>query len=307
MLCRSRNVATLTSPVGDVLDRAKMDNGMEIRRVVVPFGVIGVIYESRPNVSFDVFSLCFKTGNVAVLKGGSDAADSNKAIVDVIHEVLDSFGLDKNICTLLPPTREATTELLNAVGYVDLLIPRGSSNLINYVRDNARIPVIETGAGVCHTYFDKAGDVTIGADIVNNAKTRRVSVCNALDCLIIHKDRLSDLPELVSQMIKNNVIIYADESSYNALKDHYPENLLEKADKDSFGTEFMDYKMSIYTASSLEDALSHIDKYSSKHSESIITEDEEAKNKFLNLVDASCVYSNVSTAFTDGAQFGFGA
>ncbi len=302
-----RNVATLTSPVGDVLDRAKMDNGMEIRRVVVPFGVIGVIYESRPNVSFDVFSLCFKTGNVAVLKGGSDAADSNKAIVDVIHEVLDSFGLDKNICTLLPPTREATTELLNAVGYVDLLIPRGSSNLINYVRDNARIPVIETGAGVCHTYFDKAGDVTIGADIVNNAKTRRVSVCNALDCLIIHKDRLSDLPELVSQMIKNNVIIYADESSYNALKDHYPENLLEKADKDSFGTEFMDYKMSIYTASSLEDALSHIDKYSSKHSESIITEDEEAKNKFLNLVDASCVYSNVSTAFTDGAQFGFGA
>ena len=302
-----RNVATLTSPVGDVLDRAKMDNGMEIRRVVVPFGVIGVIYESRPNVSFDVFSLCFKTGNVAVLKGGSDAAASNKAIVDVIHEVLDSFGLDKNICTLLPPTREATTELLNAVGYVDLLIPRGSSNLINYVRDNARIPVIETGAGVCHTYFDKAGDVTIGADIVNNAKTRRVSVCNALDCLIIHKDRLSDLPELVSQMIKNNVIIYADESSYNALKDHYPENLLEKADKDSFGTEFMDYKMSIYTASSLEDALSHIDKYSSKHSESIITEDEEAKNKFLNLVDASCVYSNVSTAFTDGAQFGFGA
>ncbi len=302
-----RNVASLKSPLGNTLEKIERPNGMVITKVVVPFGVIGVIYEARPNVSFDVFSLCFKTGNVAVLKGGSDAEESNKAIVSIIHEVLESFGLDKNICTLLPATREATTMLLNAVGHVDLLIPRGSSNLINFVRDNARIPVIETGAGVCHAYFDKSGDVAKGASIINNAKTRRVSVCNSLDCLIIHKDRLSDLPDLVKKMSKSNVIIYADTRSYELLKGNYPDNLLTKADGESFGTEFMDYKMSVYTADSIENAIEHIYKYSSRHSEAIITEDEEAKNMFERLVDAACVYWNVSTAFTDGAQFGFGA
>ena len=302
-----RNVALLNSPVGDVVEDRTLENGLNIKKVVVPFGVIGVIYESRPNVSFDVFSLCFKTGNVCVLKGGSDAASTNSAIVDIIHSVLESYGLDKNICTLLPPTREATHELLNAVGYVDLLIPRGSSNLINYVRDNARIPVIETGAGVCHTYFDIEGDVEKGAAIVNNAKTRRVSVCNSLDCLVIHKDRLDDLKEIVKPLAASNVELFADEDAYNALTGFYPAELLKKADDKSFGTEFMDYKMSIRTVDSLDNAINHIDKYSSKHSESIITENKESKDKFLKLVDAACVYSNASTAFTDGAQFGLGA
>ena len=301
------NVALLPSPLGKVLDEAVRPNGMKISKVTVPFGVVGVIYEARPNVTADVFSLCLRSGNVCVLKGGSDADSSSRTIVSVIHSVLERHGVDKEVCTLLPACREATAALLGAVGLVDVIIPRGSSSLINYVRENARIPVIETGAGICHTYFDRAGDVAKGAAIVNNAKTRRVSVCNALDCLVVHKDRLSDLPELCGKLSESNVIIYADSRSFAALDGSYPSSLLQHATEESFGTEFLDYKMSIRTVDSLEEALGHIATYSSKHSECIVSEDPEAVGMFQKMVDAACVYANVSTAFTDGAQFGFGA
>ena len=302
-----RNVASLPSPLGKVISEATRPNGMVIRKVSVPFGVIGVIYEARPNVTFDVFSLCFKSANACVLKGGSDADDSNRALVTIIHAVLERHGIDPAVCTLLPPEREATTELLNAVGLVDLIIPRGSSSLINFVRNNARVPVIETGAGICHTYFDKDGDKEKGQAIVNNAKTRRVSVCNALDCLIIHQERLVDLPFICDKLKESNVTIYADEQAFTALSGQYPSALLQPANENSFGTEFLDYKMSIRTVASLEEALEHIARYSSRHSESIVSESSEAIRLFQQQVDAACVYANVSTAFTDGAQFGFGA
>ncbi len=301
------SVASLPSPLGKVISEVTRPNGMTIRKVSVPFGVIGIIYEARPNVTFDVFSLCLKSGNVCVLKGGSDADESNRALVDIIHRVLKQHGINPAVCTLLPPDRTATTELLNAVGLVDLIIPRGSSSLINYVREHARVPVIETGAGICHTYFDKEGDRAKGQAIVNNAKTRRVSVCNALDCLIMHVDRLGDLPAICKNLQENEVIIYADQPAYAALSGHYPAHLLEKATADSFGTEFLDYKMSIRSVTSIEEALDHIARYSSKHSESIVSESQAAIRLFQQRVDAACVYANVSTAFTDGAQFGFGA
>jgi glutamate-5-semialdehyde dehydrogenase len=302
-----KNVASLPSPLGKLISETTRPNGMVIRKVSVPFGVIGVIYEARPNVTFDVFSLCFKSGNACVLKGGSDADLSNRALVAIIHDTLRKHNIDPAVCTLLPPDREATSELLNAVGLVDLIIPRGSSSLINYVRDHAHVPVIETGAGICHTYFDKEGDKEKGCAIVNNAKTRRVSVCNALDCLIIHQDRLEDLPYICHKLADSYVTIYADEPAFKALKNSYPENLLQPATSDSFGTEFLDYKMAIRTVSSLTEALEHISLYSSKHSESIISESTESIRTFQQMVDAACVYANVSTAFTDGAQFGFGA
>ena len=302
-----RNVASLPSPLGRVLQETVRPNGMVIKKISVPFGVIGVIYEARPNVTFDVFSLCFRSGNACVLKGGSDADSSNRASVKIIRSVLMEQGIDPAVCTLLPPEREATEELLNAVGWVDLIIPRGSGALIRFVRDHARVPVIETGAGICHTYFDQAGDVEKGRAIVNNAKTRRVSVCNALDCLIIHRARLADLPALCERLADHKVRIYADEEAFASLAGHYPEELLEQATAESYGTEFLDYKMSIRTVDSLEEALAHIARYSSKHSESIVSEDANAIRQFQRSVDAACVYANVSTAFTDGAQFGFGA
>lgn len=302
-----RNVASLPSPLGKTLSETVRPNGMVIRKVTVPFGVIGVIYEARPNVTFDVFSLCLKSGNACVLKGGSDADCSNRALVGIIHEVLERQGIAPAVCTLLPPDREATAELLNAVGLVDLIIPRGSSSLIRFVREHARIPVIETGAGICHTYFDAEGDKEKGREIVYNAKTRRVSVCNALDCLMIHRDRLEDLPDLCRKLADRQVILYADEPAFAALSGHYPADWLQPATADSFGTEFLDYKMSIRTVASLTEALEHIARYSSKHSESIVSESPEAIRQFQQSVDAACVYANVSTAFTDGAQFGFGA
>ena len=302
-----RNVASLPSPLGRVLQETVRPNGMVIKKISVPFGVIGVIYEARPNVTFDVFSLCFRSGNACVLKGGSDADSSNRALVEIIRSVLMEQGIDPAVCTLLPPEREATEELLNAVGWVDLIIPRGSGALIRFVRDHARVPVIETGAGICHTYFDQAGDVEKGRAIINNAKTRRVSVCNALDCLIIHRARLADLPALCERLADHKVRIYADEEAFASLAGHYPEELLEHATAESYGTEFLDYKMSIRTVDSLEEALAHIARYSSKHSESIVSEDANAIRQFQRCVDAACVYANVSTAFTDGAQFGFGA
>lgn len=303
----TRNVATLPSPLGRRLKEVTRPNGMRLTKISVPFGVIGIIYEARPNVSFDVFSLCLKSGNACILKGGSDADYSNRAIVCVIHEVLNKFSVNAHMVELLPADREATAALLNAVGYVDLIIPRGSSNLIHFVRDNAKIPVIETGAGICHTYFDEFGDVAKGADIIHNAKTRRVSVCNALDCTIIHEKRLADLPALCDKLKESNVIIYADPQAYQALVNHYPAEWLQPATKESFGTEFLDYKMAIKTVPSFEDALGHIQENSSKHSECIITENEERAAIFTKIVDAACVYTNVSTAFTDGAQFGLGA
>ena len=300
-----RNVATLPSPLGHVTKQKTLPNGLRLCRVSVPFGVIGMIYEARPNVTFDVFSLCFKSGNACVLKGGRDADCSNREEVAIIHEILAKFGVSPDVVALLPATHEATGEMLNAVGYIDLCIPRGGRKLIDFVRDTARVPVIETGAGVVNTYFDKDGDLEMGRAIINNAKTRRVSVCNALDCLIIHKDRLEYLVELVELVSLAKVIIYADDRAYAALEGKYP--YLEHATEESFGTEFMDYKMAIKTVGSLDEALAHIDAYGSGHSEAIITRDKQAARRFQAHVDAACVYWNAPTSFTDGAQFGLGA
>jgi glutamate-5-semialdehyde dehydrogenase len=300
-----RNVASLPSPLGHITKQNTLPNGLRLCRVSVPFGVIGMIYEARPNVTYDVFSLCFKSGNACVLKGGKDADSSNQQGVAVIHEVLESFGVNPDVVTLLPATHEATAEMLNAVGYIDLCIPRGGRKLIDFVRDTARVPVIETGAGVVNTYFDKDGDMEMGKAIINNAKTRRVSVCNALDCLIIHQERIGALPALCEKLAEKHVIIYADDEAHKVLSGSYP--YLEHATEESFGTEFMDYKMAIRTVSSLDEALDHIDRFGSGHSEAIITRDEAAARRFQAHVDAACVYWNAPTSFTDGAQFGLGA
>ena len=300
-----RNVATLPSPLGHITKQKTLANGLRLCRISVPFGVIGMIYEARPNVTFDVFSLCFKSGNACVLKGGKDADSSNREEVALIHEILEKYGVSQDVVALMPATHEATGEMLNAVGYVDLCIPRGGRKLIDFVRDTARIPVIETGAGVVNTYFDKDGDLEMGRAIINNAKTRRVSVCNALDCLLIHIDRLDDLGYLVSPMANKDVLIYADEKAFAALDGKYP--YLEHATADSFGTEFMDYKLAIKTVASLEEALDHIDQNGSGHSESIITMNEATARQFQTHIDAACVYWNAPTSFTYGAQFGLGA
>lgn len=302
-----KNVAALPNPLGKILEQRSMENGLKISKTTVPLGVIGIIYEARPNVTFDVFSLCLKSGNACILKGGSDADFSNKAIVKIIRSILKQNNIPENCIELLPATREATSDLLNAVGYVDVIIPRGSQQLINFVRKESRVPVIETGAGIVHAYFDETGDLEKGKAIVFNSKTRRVSVCNALDCLIIHAGRLSDLPGLVSTLASQNVQIFADEAAYKVMENRYPVNLLMKAEASHFGTEFLDYKMAIKTVQDLDEALGHIDAFSSKHSETIISEKQANIDQFIRQVDAAVVYSNVSTAFTDGAQFGLGA
>ena len=301
-----RNVASLPTPLGHVTKEKTLPNGLRLHRVSVPFGVIGMIYEARPNVTFDVFSLCFKSGNACVLKGGSDADLSNQASVELIHEVLERYGVNPDVVTLLPATHEATGEMLNAVGYIDLCIPRGGRRLIDFVRNTARIPVIETGAGVVNTYFDKDGDLEMKA-IINNAKTRRVSVCNALDCLLVHESRLGDLVALVKPLLDHKVTLYVDGPAYQLLEGNYPPILLQPVTEESYGTEFMDYKMAIRTVSSLEEAIEHIDRFGSGHSEAIITQNEEAARYFQQAVDAACVYWNAPTSFTDGAQFGLGA
>ena len=298
-----RHVATLPCPTGRTLEKRTLPNGLLLEKVSVPFGVIGVIYEARPNVTFDVFSLCFKSGNACLLKGGKDAQNSNAAAVAMIKGVLQECGVSADAVNLLPPTHEAAAQLLQATSTVDLVIPRGGRKLIDFVRDNAKVPCIETGAGVVNTYFDAAGDLGKGIRIVTNAKTRRVSVCNALDCLIIHSSRLGDLPALVGGMPQ--VTLYADSRAYAALEGKAA--LLQKAGEDSYGTEYMDYKMSVRTVDSLDEALQHIAAYGSGHSESIITEDADAASRFRSEVDAACVYVNAPTSFTDGAQFGLGA
>lgn len=302
-----RNVASLASPLGKILSENVRPNGMKIVKKSVAFGVVGVVYEARPNVSFDVFSLCLKSGNACVLKGGSDAHHSNTAIVSIIQSVLESMGYNKNIVTLLPAGREATQELLNATAYVDVIIPRGGKGLIDFVRENSRIPVIETGAGICHSYFDEYGDINKGKSIVYNAKTRRVSVCNALDCLVVNSKRIADLYELCEQLQEKNVLIYADPRAYEALQKTYKSELLLPATNESWGTEFLGYKMSVKIVDDIHEAIDHISLYSSKHSECIISENANNIEYFEKMVDAACVYSNVSTAFTDGAQFGLGA
>ena len=302
-----RNVASLKSPLNIVLDENKLDNGLAISRVTVPLGTIGIIYESRPNVTFDVFALCLKSGNASVLKGSRDAADSNIAIVNLIKEVLSKRELE-DVCYLAPAEREALPHILEAVDYIDCAIPRGSQGLIDFVRANAKIPVIETGAGICHAYVDQFADVEKAKNIVTNAKSRRVSVCNALDCMIIHESRLTDLPEIMSELgDKHGVEVFADQKSINQLKANYPEHLLHEATEESFGTEFLSHKMAIKTVHDIEEALDHIADNSSKHSESIVSENKDTQNYFLKNVDAACVYANSSTAFSDGAQFGLGA
>ncbi len=301
------NVAQLPNPLGHVLSEQTMPNGLNIKKISVPLGIVGVIFEARPNVAFVVLALCFKTGNVCVLKGGSDAEYSNKAIMALIHRALAKHDINPNVAILLAPEREATEALLNAIGYIDVLIPRGSQQLIDRVRQQSKVPVIETGAGIVHTYFDETADLQKGSEIICNAKTRRVSVCNALDCLIIHDSRLHDLPQIGKPLAKKDVEIYADEDSYAVLQGDYPSNLLFKAKSEHFGTEFLSLKMAVKTVDSFSAALDHIANHSSKHSEAILTEDAENATTFLNKVDAAAVYVNASTAFTDGAQFGLGA
>ncbi len=301
------NVSKLDNPLGHILSEKTMPNGLHISKISVPLGVVGVIYEARPNVTFDVFALCFKTGNICILKGGSDAAFSNQAIISIIHKVLTKHNIDINTAVLLPKEREAAEALMQAVGYIDVIIPRGSQGLIDSVRKNSKVPVIETGAGIVHTYFDEFGNLQTGADVILNAKTRRVSVCNALDCVIVHSSRLIDLPWLMHSLGDVGVTFFADERAYGALNGHYPAEILHHAGDEHFGTEFLSMKMALKTVDSLQEAFNHIANYSSKHSEAIITENADNAETFLNRVDAAAVYVNASTAFTDGAQFGLGA
>ena len=302
-----RHVSMLPSPLGRTLKETTLPNGLHLRRVSVPFGVIGMIYEARPNVTFDVFSLCFKSGNACVLKCGKDAEYSCRAGVDLIHDVMRQFGVDEGAVVLLPPTHEATDEMLQATGYIDLCIPRGGKRLIQAVRDKARVPVIETGAGVVSTYIDSKADIKMAADIVLNGKTRRVSVCNALDCLIVHSAQLPQLYRICEPLVAKQVTIYADERAFKVLRGHYPSTLLQPTDDECFGTEFLDYKLAVKTVDSLEEAVRHIALYDSGHSEAIVTVDPDAARRFQMTVDAACVYVNAPTSFTDGGQFGMGA
>jgi len=308
----TRNVASLPSPLDIEISKVIRPNGMTIRKVSVPFGVIGVIYEARPNVTIDVFSLCFKAGSAVILKGGKEAADSNNCEVAIIHQVLQEAGLPKDLCVLLPNDHAVTAELLNAVGKVDLVIPRGSRRLIDFVRDTAKVPVIETGAGVCHTYIDKDADSIKAAAIINNGKTRRISVCNALDCVVVHKDKLPDLAAICAPLCLNSdkakqVTIYADMPSYEALEGFYPEELLLHALPEHFGCEFQAYKLAIKTVQSIDEAIKFVSANTSKHSESIVSDNKEVCERYARIIDAACVYENLPTSWTDGAQFGLGA
>jgi len=302
-----RNVAALPAPVGEVLEKKQLENGLILSKVCVPMGVIAVIFESRPNVTFDVFALCLKTLNACVLKGSSDAHDTNKVVVSLMHGVLAEHGMSPASVFLAPPEREWLPRILQAVGYIDLAIPRGSKGLIDFVRDNASIPVIETGAGIVHSYVDASADLDQAQSIITNAKTRRVSVCNALDTLLLHRDLLPQLPLLMQEMGEvHQVEVFADDEAYNSLEGQYAGQLRHAAEE-HFGQEFLSLRMSIKIVGGLDEALDHILRFSSRHSEAIIAQDPETIEQFLNRVDAAVVYANTSTAFTDGGQFGMGA
>lgn len=301
-----RIISEYKSPISEILEEKVLENGLKLKKIRVPIGVVGVIFEARPNVIIDVFSLCFKSRNVCVMKGGSQCNETNLKIMEIIYEVLDEFNL-RNAAFLLPNDREVVNELLKSDKYIDVIIPRGGKDLIRFVRDNSTIPVIETGAGVCHMYFDEFGDIRKGAEILFNAKTSRPSVCNALDTMLVHSSQIKALPELCSELIEKNVEIRACKRSYEVLKDNYSDNLLLQAKDEDFGTEYLSLKMSVKVVDSLEDAISHINTYGSGHSEAIVTENKENAEKFLNAVDAAVVYVNASTRFTDGGVFGLGA
>ncbi|MBN8707046.1 MAG: glutamate-5-semialdehyde dehydrogenase [Bacteroidetes bacterium] len=301
-----RKVAELTSPLNHKLEAVDRPNGLHIERISVPLGVVAIVFESRPNVTFDVVALCLKSGNACVLKGSRDAQDSNRAIVEVIQSVLREHDLEQTVY-LAPSEREFLPVILNAVNEIDVVIPRGSQELINAVREMSKVPVIETGAGIVHTYFDATGDLEKGKAIITNAKARRVSVCNALDTLIIHESRLAELPELLSELgEKYKAEVFADEKAENVLRGQY-QGTLHQATNEDFGQEFLSMKLSVKTVSSLDEALEHISLYSSRHSEAIVSEDQASIELFLKSVDAAVVYANSSTAFTDGGEFGMGA
>ncbi len=302
-----REVANLTDPSGQVFMESELGNGLKIKKIAVPMGVVGVIYEARPNVTVDVTALCLRSGNAVVLRGGSDAFDTNSFLVNLIQEVLREFGVDTNCVTLLPPDRELVKELLTATRYVDLIIPRGSESLIQFVRKHSLVPTIETGAGVCHTYVEATANLQKAADIVVNAKVSRPSVCNALDTVIVDEAVAEAfLPMLQAGFLKWNVEVFADEISYKNFSEiNYPH--LQKASQGDFGREFLDYKCSVKVVSGISEALKHISKYSSRHSEAIISENQDYCERFIQEVDAAAVYTNASTRFTDGGQFGLGA
>ncbi len=297
-------VNNLPSPLGIKLEEKILENGLHLSKVTVPLGVIGIIYEARPNVTFDVFTLALKSGNGLVLKGGSDADFSNRAILELIHQVLERHSIPTRAFQLLPADRTATKALLEAVGFVDVIIPRGSQGLIDFVRQNAKVPVIETGAGIVHTYVDETADLPKAKAILHNSKTRRPSVCNSLDCLIVHESQLGNLQDLIQPMLNSGVQVFADEKALGVLEKN-PQ--IQPAQPEHFGTEFLSLKMSVKTVKDLDEALDHIAAYSSRHSEAIVSEEQQHIDRFLLEVDAAAVYANASTAFTDGNQFGLGA
>ncbi len=300
-----QQIANLPDPSKQSLSTKKLSNGLVIEKVTSPLGVVGIIYESRPNVTIDVAALCLRSGNACVLRGGSDAYHSNKKLVQLIHQVLKKYGVDQNVVQLIPTNRKFVNELLNASQYVDIIIPRGSQDLIDFVRANSKVPTIETGAGVCHTYVHKDADLSKALDIVVNAKVSRPSVCNALDTVLIDYEVSSIiLPMLAEQFKEYKVQIQADPHAFNILKG-YP--WLSEASEDDFGKEFLDFKCSIKIVHGLQEAMDHIQLYSSKHSEAIISENKEVSERFLQEVDAAAVYTNASTRFTDGGVFGLGA
>lgn len=302
-----RTVATLPDPTGDVLLERTIEQGLKLRKIAVPLGVVGVIYESRPNVTVDVASLCLRSGNACVLKGGKEADFSNRILVRLIQQTLAEFGVPAEAVLLLPPDRAVVNELLTATRYVDIIIPRGSESLIQFVRKNSLVPTIETGAGVCHGYVEASADLAKARDIIVNGRVSRPSVCNSLDCALVDEAIAAEfLPMLIPDFTKWNVEVFADETAYAILSEAgYPN--LHRAQPGDFGREFLDYKCAVKVVSGPDEALSHIQTYSSRHSEAIISQDQAVIDRFLNEVDAAAVYANASTRFTDGGVFGLGA
>ena len=301
-----RRVAALPSPLDVVHEASTLANGLQLSRVSVPIGVVGIVFESRPNVTFDVFALNLKAGNASALKGSRDAHNSNLAIKQLIDEALVASNLPP-ACYLAPAEREALGPILKADGLVDVIIPRGSQGLIDFVRANSSVPVIETGAGICHTYVDAKANLEWAKAIITNAKSRRVSVCNALDCLVIHRNHLSDLPSLLADLGEQHACeVFADEEAYGILTGNYA-GPLHPVNEESFGTEFLSMKMSIKCVDDISEAIAHVERYGSRHSETIVSDTPENIQRYLKEVDAAVVYANASTAFTDGGEFELGA